>query len=99
MKAAARIGINYFDFLKLTPRILNIYLNAYSENKQADSKDSIYQAYLISRWVWQKKVDIEKILNTEKKKEMTDEEMLQQVKVLNKIFGGKEILDKNGNIV
>ena len=30
---------------------------------------------------------------------MTDEEMLQQVMILNKLFGGKEILDKNGNVV
>lgn len=61
------------------------------ENKKHEHKTSIYQAYLISRWVWQKKIDIEKILNTEKQKiVMTDEQMLEKVKVLNAIFGGKE---------
>lgn len=51
------------------------------------------QAYEISRWVWEKKIDIKQILNeidkdvTEKKK-MTDEQMLNQVKALNAMFGG-----------
>lgn len=100
MKTAARIGINYFDFLKITPRILNIYANAHVENKNHEQKTSKYQAYLISRWVWQKKIDIEKILNTEKQKQvMIDDQMLAQVKSLNAMFGGEEILDKNGNVV
>ncbi|HCL01205.1 MAG TPA: hypothetical protein DHW61_02130, partial [Lachnoclostridium phytofermentans] len=52
------------------------------------------QAYLISRWVWQKKVDIDKILNTKKSnKKMTNEEMLAQVKVLNSLFGGEVVID------
>lgn len=59
------------------------------DEKKLVQKTSIYQAYLISRWVWQKKVDIEKILNTEKKKAMTDEQMLEKVKALNAIFGGE----------
>lgn len=62
------------------------------DEKKLEQKTSIYQAYLISRWVWQKKVDIEKILNTEKrKKAMTDEQMLEKVKALNAIFGGEVI--------
>lgn len=53
----------------------------------------IIQAYLISRWVWAKNVPIEKILEDmgtkKEKKEMTDEQMLAQVKMLNAMFGGK----------
>jgi hypothetical protein len=50
----------------------------------------IMQAYLISRWVWQKRVNVKKILNTdEQKKPMTDDEMLAKVKALNAMFGGK----------
>lgn len=60
------------------------------DEKKLVQKTSIYQAYLISRWVWQKKVDIEKILNTEKQnKAMSDEQMLEKVKALNAIFGGE----------
>ncbi len=55
-------------------------------------KENIYQAFLISRWVWQKRIDIKKILNTgEKKKPMTDKQMLDQVRTLNAVFGGEEI--------
>jgi hypothetical protein len=69
-----------------------VYAKAYMDEKKLVQKTSIYQAYLISRWVWQKKVDIEKILNTEKqKKEMSDEQMFEKVKALNAIFGGEVI--------
>ena len=58
------------------------------------------QAYQISRWVWQKTVDIDKILNASKitdtkkdKKAMTNDEMLNQVKMLNRLFGGEEVVD------
>ncbi|MCE5226707.1 MAG: hypothetical protein LLG05_12725 [Porphyromonadaceae bacterium] len=90
MKLAAQIGIPYSEFLKITPRILNAYADGYSQRRKSESKDNIYQAYLISRWVWEKKIDIEKILGCEEKKKiMTDNEMLAQVKALNKLFGGE----------
>lgn len=74
----------------MTPFELNMTAKGYQKRKEIEQKDNIYQAYLISRWVWQKKIDIEKILNTEtKKKEMTDEEILEKVKALNAIFGGE----------
>lgn len=63
---------------------------SYAKRHELEQKESIYQAYLISRWVWQKKVDIEKILETKKQnKVMTDEQMLEKVKALNAIFGGE----------
>lgn len=55
----------------------------------------VEQALLISRWVWKKRIshsEIEEITNIEKrekKKEMTDDEMLLQVKALNVLFGGE----------
>jgi len=73
----------------MTPAELNIYALAYVEKREDRQKENIYQAYLISRWVWQKKIDIKKYLNTsKKKKQMTDEQMLQQAKILNAVFGG-----------
>lgn len=62
--------------------------------KEHENKQNIYQAYLISRWVWAKKIDIEKILETKKQKKktiMTTNQMLAQVKALNAIFGGGEV--------
>lgn len=56
------------------------------------------QAYQISRWVWDKNVNINKILkeidNNNTSKKMSDEQMLNQVKALNSMFGGAVI--KNG---
>ena len=78
----------------MTPRVLNVYAKAYEEEKQLKQKENIYQAYLISRWVWQKRVDIEKVVKSidskkSNKKQMTDEQMLAQAKALNAMFGGE----------
>ena len=94
MKVAAQIGIDYNIFLEMTPRVLNVYAKAYEEEKQLKQKENIYQAYLISRWVWQKRVDIEKVVKSidskkSNKKQMTDEQMLAQAKALNAVFGGE----------
>jgi hypothetical protein len=65
-------------------------LNAYKDKREEKQKESIYQAYLISRWVWQKKIDIEKILNSKKEKKiMTDDQMMKQAMILNRMFGGE----------
>ena len=76
----------------MTPHQLNLFIEEMGKMKEIEKKDNIFQAYLISRWVWAKKIDIDKILDFKKeKKAMTDEQMLDQVQVLNKIFGGEEV--------
>ncbi len=90
METAAFIGISLSEFYKMTPRQFFIYEKGYLSKRELDQKTSIYQAYLISRWVWQKKIDIDKILETKKeKKVMSDTDMLNQVKILNSLFGGE----------
>lgn len=80
----------------MTPYELNITAKSYQKRNELRNKESMYQAYLISRWVWQKKIDIEKILNTGKQNQpMTDEQMLERVKALNKLFGGEVITCKS----
>lgn len=89
MELATLIGISISEFWDITPFELNLLAKGYAKRKEAEQKESIYQAYLISRWVWQKKINIEKILETKKEsKVMTDDEMLAQVKALNALFGG-----------
>lgn len=90
MRLAAQIGIPVTEFWEITPYELNVWAMAYSKNKEFENKQNVFQAYLISRWVWAKNVNIKRILNSEKQehKIMTDEEMLTQVKSLNKFFGG-----------
>lgn len=83
------IGISISEFWEMTPFELSIAAKGYQQRREMEQKESIYQAYLISRWVWTKRVDINKILKFEKKKAMTDDEMLDQVKMLNALFGGE----------
>lgn len=77
----------------MTPYELSITAKSYQKRQELQQKESIMQAYLISRWVWAKDVPIEKILEEmdaeREKEEMTDEAMLNQVKILNKLFGGE----------
>ena len=104
MKTAAFIGIPLSEFYKMTPKEFYVYVDGFNRRKEIEVEDYkikfeleqkalIHQAYLISRWVWTKNLPIEKILNelgtSEDKKEMTDEQMLAQVKVLNALFGGE----------
>jgi hypothetical protein len=90
METAAFMGISLSEFYKMTPREFFIYEKGYLERKKLEQKEYVHQAYLISRWVWQKKIDIKKILEfKQEKKIMTDSEMLEQAKILNVIFGGE----------
>lgn len=105
MELAFSIGISVSEFWELTPYELRIAIRGFTKRKNAEAEEykaklknesdlAIYQAYLISRWVWQKEVDIDKALGIEKEresKEMTDDQMLAQVKMLNRMFGGEEV--------
>lgn len=74
----------------MTPHQLNMIIDEVYKIKEKEEKQLIRQAYLISRWVWAKKVNIDEILGEKKvSKVMTDDEMFQQVKVLNAMFGGE----------
>lgn len=89
MELATSIGMSITEFWEITPFELNVAAKGYARRQEQKQKQSIYQAYLISRWVWKKKIDIEKYLGEQKpKKRMTDEEMLAKAKVLNALFGG-----------
>lgn len=78
------------EFWEITPYELNLKINTYS-NHQKEKRDAmLVQAFLISRWVWQKRVNIKKFITEEKPKgPMTDDEMLEQVKRLNRMLGGE----------
>jgi hypothetical protein len=101
MELATYIGISITEFWDITPYELNIALRSFNKRKNDELKEYeiklenerrllTLQAYQISRWVWQKKVDIDKALDIPKeKKAMSDEQMLAQVKMLNSLFGGE----------
>lgn len=81
----------------MTPYEFSIVVRGFSLRKEHDLQIEkallVEQAFLISRWVWQKKIkkqDIEKLLKVEEQqKEMNDEQMFAKVKILNALFGGE----------
>ena len=91
MELAASIGVPITEFWEITPFELSLAVKGYSKRQEQRQKESMYQAYLISRWVWAKKIDIKKYLVGENKpkRRMTDEEMLEKAKVLNALLGGR----------
>ena len=90
MELATSIGMSITEFWEITPFELSMVAKGYVKRQEQRQKESMYQAYLISRWVWQKKVDIKKYLGENKpKRRMTDQEMLERVKQLNALLGGE----------
>lgn len=98
MKLAALVGISISEFWEMTPYELNLYAETYFEKQKQDYKDKISLEYYNAMWTiqWlgnksQHPKPLGEILDDmyKEKKIMTDEEMLEQVKMLNAIFGGE----------
>lgn len=90
--AAARIGISIDQYEEMTPYQLNIYIQAYQENKKEDIEDRITLAYKQAYWTiqWlgkQKPESLDKILG-KKPKEQSPEDMLKEIMKLNAELGG-----------
>jgi len=101
MKLAAEIGIPISEFWEMTLDELNLYAEIYFEKQKEKFKDKVKLEYWNSMWTiqWlgrksQQPEPLNKILDNlyKEKKIMTDEEMLEHVKVLNKLFGGEETI-------
>lgn len=102
-KVAASAGITLDEFWKLTPYELGLIIKSKNELKEEETKERITIAYITALWTAQwfskkRPKPLEEILQlqTKPKKEMTDEEMLLQVKNLNAIFGG-EVVKTSGD--
>lgn len=95
LELAAFIGVPMGEFWEMTPYELTLVAKSYVKRQEIRQQESVIQAYLISRWVWTKNVNIEKILKElgikKEKKVMSDIDMLNQVKILNSLFGGTVI--------
>lgn len=80
----------------MTPYELSLYAKDYIEQEKEKLEFEVYKAYLtaawVSRWVWQKRIPkFEDIIKKSHRNKMTPEQMFQQVKILNVIFGGEVI--------
>jgi hypothetical protein len=84
------------DFDYLTPYELALNIEAYLENKEADTKEKLTLAWLGEYYHRTRKLpslreELKRISGKRKREPMTDQEMLAVVKRLNKQFKGKEI--------
>lgn len=89
------------EFEEMTPYQLNLVIQNYAEREKEKFELKLFEIYLtsawISRWVWAKRIPkFDSIMDRlQPKKHMTDEQMLEQVKALNIIFGGEVNIVEN----
>lgn len=98
MKLAAKIELPFSEFWEMTPYELNLKAGVYFEKQKNQFKEKLSLEYYNSMWTIQwlgKKSQHPRPLNEildnlyKENKVMTDDEMLKQVKILNKMFGGE----------
>ncbi len=69
-------------------------LNSYSQRREEEAEEKITIAYINAAWTVQflgkNKPKLDKVIK-KKKKDMTSEEMLNQVKLLNNLLGGEVV--------
>lgn len=95
LKTAIHVGISLKEFDEMTPYELALHIEAFYERKQAEHQTSITLVWLGEYYHRVKKLPplkkaIDEVMGN-KKKDMSDEEMLAKVKSLNALFGGIEI--------
>ena len=88
LNLAAHIGIPISEFWAITPHELSIYACAHNDKIIESHNNMVTQAYMISRWVWAKNLDINKYLHKDKKQTMSDDDMLTRAKEINAAMGG-----------
>lgn len=85
------------EFWEITPYELSLKVSAYAEKEKSRVKENITLAYLNAMWTiqWlgkshQQPKPLKTILESieKEKKVMTEDEMLERVKALNRLFGG-----------
>jgi hypothetical protein len=101
MKLAATIGIPVSEFWEMTLDELNLYAEMYFDKQEKEFKQKLSLEYWNAMWTiqWlgrksQHPRPLDEILDSlyKEKEMMTDEQMFEQVKALNKMFGGEEII-------
>lgn len=92
LRTALFIGIDYNLFWQLTPHEYGIYLDNYNEKAQIEEENSISMAWLTAKLLRAETIpSLESLLPRNIQKEMTDEQMLNQAKALNALFGGEVV--------
>lgn len=94
LETATLIGVSPLEFWQLTPFEFGLMVKSYSKKTEDENREKITLAYVNAYWNAQwmggknKPPTLESLLS-KNKKQMTPEQMLEQVKQLNAIFGGE----------
>ena len=80
------------EFWELTPYEFSLVVNSYVKRREEEAEEKLTLAYINAAWTIQflgkNKPKLDDVLRKKHKKEMTDEEMLKQIKLLNNVLGG-----------
>lgn len=78
----------------MTPYEFSLMINSYAQRREEEAEEKITLEYINAAWTVQflgkNKPKLDKVIK-KKKKEMSNEEMLNQVKLLNNLLGGEVI--------
>ena len=105
MKSAAVIGIKPFEFWQLTPAEMIACGEAHEINTSNQFKTAMISAWFNAYWLRGGDMpSFETLMDTldgkiQQVKEMTDEEIFETIKVLNKALGGEVIDTRKGGEV
>jgi hypothetical protein len=92
MKTALLCEIKVLEFWELTPKEILLSISAYNERQKQKQEDALTLVYLNNAWNpyrTKRLPDLKKILgNEDKKEEMTNEEMFEEIKKMNSLMGG-----------
>ncbi|WP_294186344.1 hypothetical protein [uncultured Clostridium sp.] len=93
LKVATLCSLSPLEFWELTPYEFSLVINAYAKRREEEAEEKITLAYINAAWTIQflgkNKPKLDKFIKKKPKKEMTDEEMLNHVKILNSMLGGE----------
>ena len=93
---AARIGISQGEYERMSPLELHLYAEAFRSRMEDETKAKRAEAYmsasLIRMAVWARHMKSYETIfpDNVRKRDMTDEEMYENVRALNWLFGGTE---------
>lgn len=85
------MGLSLAEYNEITPHELNLHIEAFNEIRTQEHKEQLSMAYMTAYWGRVKRMpDLKKILNDDKSKQQSAEQMLKVVRSLNAAFGGSE---------
>jgi len=85
------VGIPLETYNEMTPHELNLHIQVYNETTREKGEEELIIAYLTAYWNRVKRMpNLRNILSTIRpREEMSDEQLLAQIKAMNAAMGGE----------